>query len=89
MISVYDDWLQPELKNILRDTFFFEDGDFDGIGMIKRVAPKPGKVVIFDRNHVHCSSPPVKAMYRMVMNVCFIAPYELGDMYKYKEVEET
>ena len=71
------------------DTFFFEDGDFDGFGMIKRVAPKPGRVVIFDRNHVHCSSPPVKTMYRMVMNVCFIAPYELGDMYKYKEEEET
>jgi hypothetical protein len=48
------------------DTFLYEKGTTDNI--IQRISPKKGKLVIFDGDYYHSSSPPQKNTVRIVIN---------------------
>ena len=60
------------------DTFFF--GDKIGKNIEKRVSPKKGRLVVFDGNHYHASSPPQNEKSRCVINANILSPYEVKDL---------
>lgn len=51
------------------DTCFFKN---DKQTIYKRVAPKKGRIVLFDGNIYHASSKPINNQYRVILNINFI-----------------
>jgi len=49
------------------DTFFFDDK----LNVTNTIAPKKGRIVIFDANKLHSSSSPILNEYRIVLNTVF------------------
>lgn len=49
------------------DTYFFDDE----LNVTSTIAPKKGRMVIFDSNKFHNSSSPINSEYRIVMNTVF------------------
>jgi hypothetical protein len=54
------------------DTFFFNNNE--DLGIIKRVTPKAGRMVLFDNSIYHASSPPQKSNARVVINANLFLP---------------
>jgi len=78
------------INNSDGDTFFF-DGDSvtDYEHHSHRISPKKGRVVFFEPDQYHASSPPVLNRHRMVLNVNLLTTRPLPELYKYIEEEET
>lgn len=56
------------------DTFFFDNNE--NLNVIERVTPKSGRMVVFDNDIFHASSPPVKSDARIVINTNLFLPIE-------------
>lgn len=72
------------------DTFFFPGEHMtDYKDPAYRVSPKKGRVVFFEPDQYHASSPPRKTTSRLVLNVNLLTTRPLPEVYKYIEEEET
>lgn len=78
------------INNSDGDTFFF-DGDHvtDYEHYAHRISPKKGRVVFFEPDQYHASSPPITNRHRLVLNVNLLTTRPLPELYKYIEEEET
>ena len=71
------------------DTFFFDGNHVTDYGDYStRVSPKKGRVVFFEPDQYHASSPPINNQYRMVLNVNLLTSAPLPELYKYIEEED-
>tara|TARA_B100001250_G_C19684468_1_gene737376 strand:+ start:491 stop:811 length:321 start_codon:yes stop_codon:yes gene_type:complete len=60
------------------DTFFFKD--YLDVNIEKRISPKKGRVVLFDGEHCHASSPPQQTKSRCVINANILCPFKVEDI---------
>ena len=61
------------------DTFFFKGYTFEK-KLLKRISPKNGRVVMFNRDQLHASSPPLKSQNRFVLNVNLLSNISLNSI---------
>jgi hypothetical protein len=57
------------------DTYFFEN-----YKIVDKVSPKRGRMVVFDGNIVHASSPPRNSSVRVVINTNLFMPCRVEDL---------
>jgi len=71
------------------DTFLFPGNSItDYENPSGRVSPKKGRVLFFEPDQYHASSPPRNNMHRMVLNVNLLTTRPLSEVYKYIEEED-
>ena len=60
------------------DTFFFDNKE--DLNIIERVTPKAGRMVMFDNDIYHASSPPQKSNARFVINSNVFLPFPVESL---------